>query len=369
MELEVVDEYVNVIQEILNFPKERIIEREFNKGNYRYFYDFGDSISLKLCGPMNKLGIPTNSLEMKGEGCREFERVNGKDKWYEFLLVMLGQLNGICTRIDLPIDDFEGNEIAFEYLKDKLDRKMYTSSFKKEYTIHGNNVDGFSLTFGQRKKDNSTTKQLCIYEKKKEQESKGNVVLEDYWVRYEMRFMHERAHIVATAIIDVYMDGVINFPTKRTVPKSDEGFVILVSSLLYGMLDIKVESSYDSSNIGKADTDPKWKAFVGDVEKAVVPAPTAKEASWNRFYKYVNQTNPIFNVCLFIKAGKNLEQYNKFQLQMLREALEIVKGDKKKLNRVNIYLPEMGKKTIDLADIEQICKKLDYKILEEELPF
>ena len=65
LELETVENTVELIRSLLNVQKERVIEKEFGKGNYRYAYEIGDGVTLKLCGPINERGINTNSLEMK----------------------------------------------------------------------------------------------------------------------------------------------------------------------------------------------------------------------------------------------------------------------------------------------------------------
>ena len=369
MELEDVEEYVNMFAEVLSFPKERITEKFYGKGNYRYVFDFGESIQLKLCGPLNEMGIHTNSLELKGEGCREFERLNGVDAWPEFLLFLYAQLDGSFTRIDIPTDDFDGTKVNFEYLKDKIDRGMYTSAFKKEPVIHGSKESGYSLTFGQRKANSKISQQLCIYEKDKEQRAKGNTCDSEYWTRYEMRFMHQKAQRVVEAILDVYFQGVIKGPTKREVPKNDEGFLILVSSLLYGMLDIKEDTDYDETNLSKAPTDPKWKEFVESVEKAKIPSPGVKEPSWNRFSKYVNQTLPLYSVTLLVKAGYNLEQYQKLLLQELNNNLDVIIDDTKKLNKVNVYASEIGLNQTDIDLLKKSKEQLEDKLLDEELPF
>ena len=123
-ELEVVDEIVETFSRIFKIPQESIYEKEFGKGNYRYVYELEEGITLKICGPLNSRGMHTNSLEMKGEGCRNFERHNGKENWYLFLLTMSAQFDAQCTHIDLTINDYDGNIVSFDWLKDKLEREM-----------------------------------------------------------------------------------------------------------------------------------------------------------------------------------------------------------------------------------------------------
>lgn len=367
-ELEVVDEIVETFSQIFKIPQENIYEKEFGKGNYRYVYELEEGITLKICGPLNSRGMHTNSLEMKGEGCREFERHNGKEKWYLFLLTMSAQFDAQCTRIDLTIDDYEGNIVSFDWLKDKLEREMYTSAFKKIFSIHGNKYDGYSITFGQRKLNSKTNQQLCIYEKNKEQLSKGNPCNQAYWTRYEMRFMHEKAQYVFIDVISAF-DGEIRYPEKRTIPKGEEGFKILLSSLLYGLLDIKMESTYDTSNIHKTSTDPQWLQFVQTIVKAKIPSPKNKESKWNKFDAYIHQTLPLYNACKYIQNGCNYQQYTKSMLQELAQNLSVLLEEDKKLRKVNSYLIDLGSKPMDKLKILNELERLKKYLKEEELPF
>lgn len=61
-ELEIVDELVETIRNLLNVNTEKVMEKDFGKGNYRYLYDIGDGVTLKMCGPINDRGIRTCSL-------------------------------------------------------------------------------------------------------------------------------------------------------------------------------------------------------------------------------------------------------------------------------------------------------------------
>ena len=102
-------------------------------------------------------------IELKGEGCREFENKNLDKSWMDFLEFFVIRLNANPTRIDLTIDDYDGSIISFEWLKGQLDLENFTTNFKsKKYTIHGNSVDGYSIQMGNR----SSIQELVIYEKK-----------------------------------------------------------------------------------------------------------------------------------------------------------------------------------------------------------
>lgn len=367
-ELEVVDNLVEGFRLYLNIRKERVIERSYNKGGYRYFYELGDGVFLKLCGPLNAMGNNTCSLEMKGEGCREFERNNPDKSWKQFLVFLRGAYDVRASRVDIAVDDFSGDVITFDYIEDKLRRKMFTSSFKKSPCVGGNDEEGKSYTFGKRKKGSRTNMQLCIYEKHKEQLSKGKENIQPYWTRYEMRFMHEKAAYILDAIIDSFR-GKINYPEKEIIPEGEEGFKILASRLLYGMLDIKDESTYDSSNKNKIPTDPKWLAFVEDVKKAKIPAPEKKEPRFYKYDKYFHQTSSNYFVLMLMEAKGNIRQLFKMFSKEIVGAITDVEDNEKKINKINAYAIEKNLDTCDAKFLtDSKCKLIKY-LDEEELPF
>ena len=369
VELQAVEDTVEFFRQLLNVPKERVVPMEFGKGNYRYGYQIGDGVTYKLCGPLNEKGIHTNCLEMKGEGCREFERNNGVDAWEKFLFTLgCSSINFRCSRLDLTIDHYEHKGVTFDWVKSKLDRGMYTSGFKKPYTIHGDHIDGFSITFGKRKADNKLSKQLCIYEKDKEQRAKGKECNQENWTRFEMRFMHEKAQRVFDDLLYAYT-GKLRYPEEKKIPEGIEGFKTFVASLLYSLLDIKEDNDYDSSNKNKAKTDPLWLEFIGNVEKAKIGTPLPKEPSWNKFNKYVGQTIGIYDICNFIKSGTNLNQYFKLCAQRLSEQINLISDNKIKINKINSYLSDSNNEAISKELLLEQKEKIDEFLFNEEVPW
>ena len=209
---------------------ERLLKLLTHKGDYEFAYSkgkngytdcliIGPGISLYYGGDItiDKDGNHTSYLEMKGEGCREFEyiarvknkEVNIDDCWRELFEACM-YIDGKCTRIDLPVDDCEGL-IDIDTIKDKIARREFTTRLKKiEETSSyedenldqmGNNglpdivstieskYKGYSVTLGNR-----SHIQLCIYNKKAEQNNKGRQIQFGSWVRYESRFYHDNAN-------------------------------------------------------------------------------------------------------------------------------------------------------------------------------
>ena len=204
---------------LLTYQNDYNISYAKGKNGYTDCVVIGPGISLYYGGDMtmDKDGNLTSYLEMKGEGCREFESIayyknkdlNIDDCWSELFETCM-TIGGKCTRIDLPVDDCEGI-IDIETIKEKIANKEYTTRLKKiEETVSyedddqenlGNNGlpdivstieskhKGYSVTLGNR-----SHIQLCIYNKKAEQNNKGRPVQYGSWVRYESRFYHDNAN-------------------------------------------------------------------------------------------------------------------------------------------------------------------------------
>lgn len=364
LELDIVDETVLAISHTLGIPEEEIIEADYGKGNFRYLFHMGEGIDLKICGPINKLGNRTCSLQIKGSGCRAIERNNPDTTWDDILLSLSEGLEANCTRIDIAVDDYDGLLAPFNWVYDKVQRKMYTSTFINPPTFIINEKDGSSISFGGRK----STQMLVIYEKDKEQKSKGYECNQEYWTRFEMRFQHEKANLIYNDVIFAMM-GKIRFPEEREIPKGYEGFKIFTSSLLYKLLDIKVDNEYDSSNKGKAATEPNWLKFLETVEKAVIAPSTKPNPKWLKHTKYVNQILPTYLLIRYIEGCQNPMQFSKDLIKTLYLGLDSILDDKRKLNKVNLFLKELQKENLNDSSLYKIKDDLATYLEGEDLPF
>lgn len=363
-ELQDVEDTVHAMANLLNVPKEEILEADYGKGNYRYLFHLGDGIDLKICGPINKIGNRTCSLQMKGSGCRYFERNNPDKDWEELLLSFHTYFDMKATRIDIAIDDFDGDVIPFNWLWQKIEKRSYTSTFNSPPTFIKNERDGSSITFGSRK----STQMLVIYEKDKEQSAKGYEHNQSYWTRIEMRFQHEKADLVFTDIIYAFM-GKIRYPEEKIIPEGEEGFKIFSKSTLYNMLDIKEDNEYDDRNKSKVPTDTNWLRFLGNVEKAKFSPLTKAEPKWLRHEMYIKENIPTYLLVRYLAANKNPQQFGKDMLKLLYYSLEDFIDKKNKLKKTNTFLKECGIDLLDDDAIYEIETELKKYLLDEELPF
>ena len=139
--------------------------------------------------------------------------------------------------------------------------------------------------------------------------------------------------------------------------------------MLYGLLDIKEDSTYDTTNLHKVPTDALWTQFVQTISKAKIPSPKSKNPKWNKFDSYIHQTLPLYMVCKYIQNGCNYNQYTKSVLQEPNRDLTIILESDKKFRRVNSFLVELGNPTINKSKILMEIKRLEKHLKEEELPF
>lgn len=162
-------------------------------------------------------------LDMSGQGCREFENIQGND-WLKFL-------HDICdrdfktniTRLDLAYDDHTGildlNRIACD-VRDRY----YTSPSKKSQIIWSddqvNDVKGLTVYIGSKSSD----VMVRIYDKAAEREFGSEL----HWVRVELQLRHDRSVAAAAEIlkrqhIGMTAVGILrNYLTFREPVTSDE---------------------------------------------------------------------------------------------------------------------------------------------------
>lgn len=237
----------------------------------------------------NKQGKDTILLEMKGSACRDFEErgftssiYNGeyiesraelnRRIWIDLIETCL-DLNGHCTRIDVPVDDFTG-VITIDEIKEKVKNREYvtkmrhleitdeekvnnefyeeTENFLKNNiagipTIVDSKLSGYSATFGGRK-----STQLCIYNKKAEQEAKGFNVELPSWIRYETRYYHQNAEEEIERLL-------------KALKEKNE--VKHIASCLATSIEFKEMNKLGDRNKYKATKRYKWENFLKNIAK------------------------------------------------------------------------------------------------------
>ena len=347
LELIVIEDLVKYIGEFLNFEPSEINKEEYSTNRFRYQYTIGNSIILRLSGPELLIGYRSCQIELKGQGCREFENRSNKT-WNDLFSFFLIRLHGNPTRIDIAIDDYDGTHSNITKIKEILDKGNYTTSFRKKYyKLMGCEQEGWSLQFGSHK----STIMLVIYDKLKEQMSKGNEVNQEFWTRYELRYMKDRAY-----------DVVLNY-----IEQGEENFNKYSYGLLYSMLDLKKENNYSEHNIMQADTISWWKHFLQEVEKSEIVKYKIKS---NNIDTYKAWVLPIITTYFIVTYLHNGRDFNLTYIKQLEEILGYIeKVDKKKVKKINNYQEEVAQSKISIKDINNLQSSIKEYISLNLLPF
>ena len=109
-------EVARIREEIMKFLN--IDKNDYHEdyaARYRYSFTLGEHILLRLCGPEFSNGKPSCYIELKGQGCREFEALNpdktwddiiaGDENFKEFYEEYQNELDEIGKRPDILIFD------------------------------------------------------------------------------------------------------------------------------------------------------------------------------------------------------------------------------------------------------------------------
>ncbi len=264
---------------------------EFGKGgvfnNYLHHIKLGVGAILAYGGTLtiNANGQNTTLLELKGQACRRFEdrkwtldpegKEKGWDKaitgyWLELLQLVKFEMNGTCTRIDLPTDSLDGF-ITADDVREKVKTREYTTTMRRleltddseapelemttgqskslmgVATVRDSKLSGYTATFGTRK-----SVQLCIYDKAAEQRLKTGNTDFPSWVRFEVRYYHDAAEQEILPLI-------------KAMEKEEAQKHIL--QCLATAIDFKEPNTKDVKHRGEAKRWEKWDTLLKGTPK------------------------------------------------------------------------------------------------------
>jgi len=345
---------VDIFKDFFKLDECQIEECNYSVNNYRYQYIFSNYIYLRIAGPQNDFGDKTCQLELRGEGCREFERLLPNVTWYDFIMFLLN-FSPTFKRIDVTIDDLSGEEMKLDYLFNKIKNGYYTSVFKSEPKYYGMLDQGLTINLGSRK----SMIELCIYDKLFQQKSLGKQVDSNYWTRYEMRFRQDKANSVILSLLDNYK--------KEDMPVYGMDLKMFATKALYRILDIKVDNNSDRGHQSENETDPKWNAFLETTEKGILPKADARISTSETRYNYIMPKAKMIFLEWLIDVDFNLDV---FMERFFNQLLDLLKNtSRSQLTRLNQILLEKKKETITQSKFDEMLIKLATLIDERSLPF
>jgi DNA relaxase NicK len=347
----IMDERFNELVKVLGFiPESNNMQPQvFNRG-FTNGYLLNQFIRIHYGGEQVKShGRYTVSIEMSGQACREFEKYSGHT-WLDLFRMIFKYESFRISRLDFAIDDFKGSEISLPYIRDLVEKGLYTSNSRK----------GSAVSSWEKNSDEVTTagltiyigakggNQLAIYDKLRERIGLGLEVETDCWNRYEMRFVHEKAY----AVLEYY------YLALET--NNDYDLKQYVQGLLRDFMDLKDEND-KNSRIRRKETNPKWLDFLESIHKIDIKRRVKEPPTFQRKLKWIDES--MGSTFVELVLAKDLHGLQELIYRKVLDSIDDL--EPKKLARLNQYLIETEQDQISDDRIEQV-KKLIKRILGDD---
>ena len=97
------------------------------KAFYKYRLTFDEDFIFFFDGPVKDVmdNVKSFMFEMSGKACRRFDekyKDSSVKHWYELGKVLMDYKGFNVTRIDTPIDDYNGDIVSYDYFVDKIEK-------------------------------------------------------------------------------------------------------------------------------------------------------------------------------------------------------------------------------------------------------
>ncbi|NMB32723.1 MAG: replication initiation factor domain-containing protein [Clostridium sp.] len=187
------------------------------KGRYGYKSQYINGHISVLTDGTEEMGI---HVILTGKGCREYESTGKLLELMDRIMVN----DGVCTRIDLAVDDKTGDLIKFNEMIRSANSGYVISKWKTSMEIikrelKDGNIIGHTLSIGSR----SSKMYLRIYDKAMEQ----NQDLADKWYRMELEIKDDRAEVLQNILlfetgVGRVISGILNQYIRFVKPGNDK---------------------------------------------------------------------------------------------------------------------------------------------------
>ena len=282
-------------------------------------------------------------FELTGKACRSFEDRKGSWNGLFNLLRDLGK--GHCTRIDTPIDDFSGKLIPFNEVYNKLVEHHYVATFSRCNVIGNmeeikNGTHGSTTVYlGSRGSERS----MCIYNKIGERLQAGVDVFAKYWIRYEMRFAHDKANRLFNLIADNGM----------------EYFAEIVSSAILDFIEFKVPEIDGvptlDSNVSRWDTWWPWREFLGTSSKLKLRVQNDIESSITEKKVWFDRSMAGMITAFYLTAVS----YDQFIRNINYSMFKYLKEQRLDSKNFELVTNDRAKRGLGRLSFREFCKKLN----------
>lgn len=253
---------------LIGFSSEELRPEYSKKNNYEQCFKLGEHIAFRYGGESSKMKfqretdgevieseVESLQIEFSGQGCREVEE-RGVIDWNKLLAWFYNDLNGRARRIDIALDDKLGF-LPISWVRDKIAvNKEFTTRFRKAqgkelpFMPSGTLQDGYSILFGSR----LSTMMLLIYDKKKEREYRNDRFMGSNWVRWELRFLKDKADIAG------------NYYLKYSDADMGKFYMENLTQMLQIRTPLVNGRPTDIKQAKFWDLDPRWEKFTSSMQ-------------------------------------------------------------------------------------------------------
>ncbi|EFT95171.1 replication initiation factor domain-containing protein [Enterococcus faecalis] len=301
-ELELIFDYVrlrfdthdiqHIVEDVLKMKMKYLVYEDYAFYGYIAKYVFSH-IEVMISPEEDAKGT---LIELKGQGCREFESIllAQNRTWFDFFMACEKE-NVHYKRIDLAINDKVG-VLSIPYLVEKCRKRELTSKFRSFQSLGSGKLIkdeeqfvGQTLYIGSLKSDIY----FCFYEKNIEQLIKKGIAIEEAEIknRYEIRLKNDRAYHAMQDLL-IYRD------CERTI------FDILNSYLVFLEKGI-------SKNKAKWKIDPMWVQFVGEERQTLRLTSNPKPVELSQTLLWIRrQVAPTLKMLLLIDQKNQTNRMN-----------------------------------------------------------
>ncbi len=193
---------------------------------------------------------------------------------------------GHFTRLDIAIDDYGCNFYSCDEVIEKFEKRLVVSRFRRYEDRCPNTLSnekiGQTINVGSRE----SSIFLRIYDKKLEQNGKlapdDKRYIHDEWVRWELELKNKRANELAKLLVDGVSLGKIAFG---------------VLSYYFRIIQ------NDDSNRSRCSNEPKWDAFIDNIEKLRLSVPEKEKTILDSEIWVENQVAPTLAKLVLANDG------------------------------------------------------------------
>ena len=314
-----------------------------NYRGYKYFSTFDEDITIYggRKAEESSDGEMRSYVELRGHALRMFElrcldaELDVFEQYRKLFNFCAHHMFGSdrhlhMNRIDCTLDDYS-NLISIKELQEKLRNGYYVSKSKKfeqnldynkqdqENDVHELLTKGWTAYVGS-----SSSRKLCIYDKKAERESAGNNVIVNTWLRYEARFYSTNADTAFSCLYhQCFKDG------------NSNDFNKVIGSLINVIITFKEDNKFDNNHQYMAPDWNKWLKLLDPTDISFITQASKekdisfkKKKEWLIKSPYMNFTLEFLCDCDFYYDDLGIIQLKSEKLYSLFEDNGISFNDK-----------------------------------------